>query len=86
MTQGVISRRTAEALRAALELASGSMLLLAEAAGLSEEVLGMIRDGDRRAARGTAIALADKLERMADRHYEAACLLREALIDDEEQS
>ena len=77
-----VDERT-EAVRKALELAPGSILALAQAAGLSDRLLRMIRDGERRATTGALTALVAALEQMAGRHAQAAEVLRDVLDKEE---
>lgn len=68
-----------DAVRAALELAPGSLRALAREAGLSEALLRRIRDGTRTATPETVGKVAGALERLRDRHDEAARVLRDSL-------
>ena len=68
-----------DAVRRALKIAPSSMLALAQEAGVSEKLLRLIRDEKRSATPRVVEALAGALERVSDRHGEAARILREVL-------
>lgn len=70
-----------DAVRRALDLFPGSLRALGREAGLSYRLLGMIRDGDRSATPEVVRALADALDRLGDRHRDAARVLRGSLDD-----
>lgn len=81
---GDMSMEREDAVRRALKLYPGSLRSLGREAGLSYRLLGKIRDGDRSATPRTVEALAGALERLRDRHDEAANVLRDSLQDREE--
>lgn len=72
-----------DALRRALEMAPDSIRLLAREAGVSDKLLRLIRDGYRTATPRTIEKLAKAMERFAERHTQAAQLLRDSTQDQE---
>ena len=60
----------------ALRVAPGSLRAVADEAGVSESLLRAIRDGERSATPVTVEVVAAALERLAQRHADAARLLR----------
>lgn len=74
-----------DAVRRASELAPGSVRALADEAGVSEGLLRFIRDGQRSATPAVVEALAAALERLSERHADAARILRDSLREGGEQ-
>lgn len=75
-----------DAVRHTLKAYPGSIRTLAREAGVSDTLLRLIRDGKRTATQETVEALAGAMERLADRHAEAARILRDALRSGEADS
>lgn len=71
-------------MKRALRLGSGTVRALAREAGVSEGLIRHIRDGRQAATARTVEALAEALERIADRNAQAARVLRESLTTDKE--
>lgn len=71
-----------DAVRRALDMASGSLRALADEANVSEGLLRHIRDGRRRATPAVVTAVAEALDRRAARAAEAAALLRATLNEE----
>jgi uncharacterized protein HemY len=68
-----------DAIRRAMDLFPGSILALGREAGVSSRLLRMIRDGERPATPRVTAYVAAALERLGERHDEAARILRDAL-------
>lgn len=66
-----------DAVRRALDDAPASLRAIAREAGVSQALLTMIRSGRRAATAETVEAVATALERLSERHAEAARVLRE---------
>ena len=62
-----------------LKHAPGSLLSIANEAGVSEKLLRLIRDGKRSATPAVTEAVAQALEDLGDRYSESASVLRRAL-------
>ena len=78
-----MSPKREDAVRRALELYPDSIRALAREAGVSYRLLGKIKDGSRSATPATVEALVGALERLRDRHDEAARVLRESFNEEE---
>lgn len=73
-----------DAVRAAIELNTGSMRALARNAGISIKLLVLIRDGERTATAATIEALAAAFEGMTEHTSEAARILRDTLAEEDQ--
>ena len=69
-----------DVVKEALRLSPHSVRTIADEAGVSEKLLRMIRDGERKATVPVVTALADAMERLAEEQAGAASMLSQALF------